>query len=199
MAVASQPATAGKESFAALLDQSLGTASGLEGTVIKGRVVAIENEMVLIDVGLKSEGRVALKEFTGPGRGGEIKPGDTVEVYLERMEDKNGEAQLSREKARRETTILPRERSILRIWKGCGVPMSGVMSRTGRISTWLPGRNATAPERSTVKPPLTRLKITPVTRSFAWKFFSSCVQASSRRAFSRESCASPFLSSIRSR
>src|SRR5215472_18606676 len=91
-----------KESFAALLEESLGSGSGLEGTVVKGHVVAIENDMVLIDVGLKSEGRVPLKEFTVPGKGGEIKPGDTVEVYLERMEDKNGDAQLSREKARRE-------------------------------------------------------------------------------------------------
>jgi small subunit ribosomal protein S1 len=101
MAVATE-AVQGKESFAALLDESLGTASGLEGTVVKGRVLAIENDSVLIDVGLKSEGRVPLKEFSVPGRPAEIKPGDTVEVYLERMEDKNGEAQLSREKARRE-------------------------------------------------------------------------------------------------
>jgi small subunit ribosomal protein S1 len=90
------------ESFAALLDESLGASAGLEGTVIKGTVVAIENDMVLIDVGLKAEGRVPLKEFTGPGRATEIKPGDTVEVFLERMEDKNGEAQISRDKARRE-------------------------------------------------------------------------------------------------
>src|SRR5579863_4457656 len=101
MAVATETAQ-GKESFAALLNESLGTASGLEGTVIKGRVIAIENDSVLIDVGLKSEGRVALKEFAVPGRPPEIKAGDVVEVYLERMEDKNGEAQLSREKARRE-------------------------------------------------------------------------------------------------
>ena len=60
--------------------------------------------------------------------------------------------------------MLPRARSILRIWNGCGVPISGPTSRTGRMSTWLPGRKATAPERSTVKPPLTRPKITPVTR-----------------------------------
>ncbi|HEV2162635.1 MAG TPA: 30S ribosomal protein S1 [Stellaceae bacterium] len=92
----------GKESFAALLDESLGAASGLEGTVVKGQVVAIENDMVLIDVGLKSEGRVPLKEFGAAGRASEIKAGDTVEVFLERMEGKNGEAQLSREKARRE-------------------------------------------------------------------------------------------------
>src|SRR5271155_3724568 len=103
MAVATQTAlAAGKESFAALLEESLGAAAGLEGTVIKGTVIAVENDIVLIDVGLKSEGRVPLKEFTVPGRPAEIKAGDTVEVYLERMEDKNGEAQISREKARRE-------------------------------------------------------------------------------------------------
>src|SRR5205807_2035525 len=95
--------------------------------------------------------------------------------------------------------MLPRERSIFRIWKGCGEPNSGPMSRTGRISTWLPGRNATAPLRSTVNPPFTRPKMTPVTRSLPWKFFSRRVQASSRRAFSRDSEASPFLSSMRSR
>ncbi|HTP37214.1 MAG TPA: 30S ribosomal protein S1 [Methyloceanibacter sp.] len=110
MAVA-QEAAQSKESFAALLDESLGTASGLEGTVVKGRVLAIENDTVLIDVGLKSEGRVALKEFAPPGRPAEIKPGDTVEVYLERMEDKNGEAQLSREKARREEAWTLLEKS----------------------------------------------------------------------------------------
>lgn len=110
MAVATEAAQS-KESFAALLDESLGTASGLEGTVIKGRVLAIENDSVLIDVGLKSEGRVALKEFGVPGRPADLKPGDTVEVYLERMEDKNGEAQLSREKARREEAWTLLEKS----------------------------------------------------------------------------------------
>jgi small subunit ribosomal protein S1 len=99
-------ATAGetmqKESFAALLDESLGRGGGLEGSVLKGRVVGIENDVALIDVGLKSEGRVPLKEFTSQGARLDIKIGDEVEVYLERMEDKNGEAMLSREKARRE-------------------------------------------------------------------------------------------------
>jgi len=94
--------TADKESFAALLEESLGTSESLEGTVVKGRVVAVENDMVTIDVGLKSEGRVALKEFAVAGQPPELKAGDTVEVYLERMEDKNGEAVLSREKAKRE-------------------------------------------------------------------------------------------------
>jgi small subunit ribosomal protein S1 len=91
-----------KESFAALLDESLGRGGGLEGSVLKGRVVGIENDVALIDVGLKSEGRVPLKEFTSAGARLDIKIGDEVEVYLERMEDKNGEAMLSREKARRE-------------------------------------------------------------------------------------------------
>jgi small subunit ribosomal protein S1 len=90
------------ESFAALLDESLGQARSLEGAVLRGRVVSIENDSALVDVGLKSEGRIALKEFAAPGQRPEIKVGDTVEVYLERMEDKNGEAMLSREKARRE-------------------------------------------------------------------------------------------------
>ena len=103
MAVALETAEiAPKESFAALLTESLGVANGLEGTVIKGRVISIENDAALIDVGLKSEGRVALKEFGVGGAAPDIHVGDIVEVFLERMEDKNGEAQLSREKARRE-------------------------------------------------------------------------------------------------
>jgi small subunit ribosomal protein S1 len=101
MAVA-EPVASPRESFAALLHESLGVASGLEGTVVKGRVIAIENDAALIDVGLKSEGRVALKEFSVGGQPPDIHVGDTVEVFLERMEDKNGEAALSREKARRE-------------------------------------------------------------------------------------------------
>ena len=91
-----------KENFAALLNESMGAANSLEGTVVKGRVISIENDAALIDVGLKSEGRVPLKEFATGGNGPDIHVGDTVEVFLERMEDKNGEAALSREKARRE-------------------------------------------------------------------------------------------------
>src|SRR5437868_1463685 len=92
-----------REDFAALLEESFGGSSGLqEGSVIKGTVVGIEKDMAVIDVGLKTEGRVAVKEFQGPGRGNEIKIGDTVEVYLERVENALGEAVLSRDKARRE-------------------------------------------------------------------------------------------------
>jgi small subunit ribosomal protein S1 len=91
-----------KESFAALLEESLGERDSFEGTVVKGIVVGIDNDFAMIDVGLKSEGRIALKEFAGANGLSEIKVGDTVEVFIERLEDKNGEAMLSREKARRE-------------------------------------------------------------------------------------------------
>jgi len=90
------------ENFAMLLDEALGTAGSPEGSVVKGRVVAIENDFVIIDVGLKSEGRVALREFGQAGRAPDIKAGDTVEVFLDRMENAMGEAVLSRDKARRE-------------------------------------------------------------------------------------------------
>jgi small subunit ribosomal protein S1 len=91
-----------KEDFAALLEESFGDGNLSEGSVIKGTVLSIEGDNVLIDVGLKSEGRVALKEFGMPGQPAEIEVGDVVDVYLERMENKNGEAVLSRERARRE-------------------------------------------------------------------------------------------------
>ena len=101
----------GGESFASLLEESLGHESTLEGKVLKGTIVAIDGEAALIDVGLKSEGRVALKEFSEAGQIPELKPGDEVEVFLERMENKNGEAVLSRDKAKREEAWLLLERA----------------------------------------------------------------------------------------
>jgi len=99
---ATETAASPMESFAALLDESLGTEDTLEGKVLRGTIIAIEGDTAVIDVGLKSEGRVALKEFSDAGQPAELKAGDEVEVYLERMENKNGEAMLSREKAKRE-------------------------------------------------------------------------------------------------
>jgi small subunit ribosomal protein S1 len=96
------PRELSKESFAALLDESLGSIERLEGSVLKGTVVAIEGDVAVVDVGLKSEGRVALKEFAQGGQPAEVAAGDEVEVFLERIENKNGEAVLSREKAKRE-------------------------------------------------------------------------------------------------
>jgi small subunit ribosomal protein S1 len=92
-----------RDEFAALLDESFAREDLLEGTVVKGKVVAIEKDLAVIDVGLKTEGRIPVKEFNGLGRnGGNIEVGDEVEVYLERVENALGEAVLSREKARRE-------------------------------------------------------------------------------------------------
>ncbi|MGC1695846.1 MAG: S1 RNA-binding domain-containing protein, partial [Pseudolabrys sp.] len=91
-----------REDFAKLLDESMGTGNLQEGAVIKGKIVGIEKDMAVIDVGLKTEGRVALREFAAPGRQSELKIGDEVEVYLERVENALGEAVLSRDKARRE-------------------------------------------------------------------------------------------------
>jgi small subunit ribosomal protein S1 len=91
-----------REDFAALLNESLSTSDVIEGMVVKGTIVAIEKELAVIDVGLKVEGRVPLKEFGIRARDGELKVGDQVEVYLERVENALGEAVLSRDKARRE-------------------------------------------------------------------------------------------------
>ena len=91
-----------QEDFASLLEESFKEADVDEGSVVKGKIVAIENDLAVIDVGLKTEGRVALKEFGMSGRQSTINVGDEVEVYLERVENAMGEAVLSREKARRE-------------------------------------------------------------------------------------------------
>ncbi|MGE4081026.1 MAG: 30S ribosomal protein S1 [Reyranella sp.] len=91
-----------REDFAAMLDESLGQSQGFEGAVVQGRVVGLANDFAIVDVGLKSEGRIPLREFSNGGQAANINIGDTVEVFVERMEDRNGEAMLSREKARRE-------------------------------------------------------------------------------------------------
>ena len=99
------------EDFASLLDESLGRDAGFEGSVVTGRVVRLTDEFAIVDVGLKSEGRVALKEFAAPGQKPEVKPGDTVELYVERYEDRDGSIVLSREKARREEAWTNLERA----------------------------------------------------------------------------------------
>src|SRR4029450_963821 len=108
-ALRKQPNDAASAEFAALLEESLGGSATFEGTVVKGRVVRIANDFVVVDVGLKSEGRVAIREFANGGTGTpEVREGDTVDIFVDRMENKDGEAVLSRDKARREEawTIL---------------------------------------------------------------------------------------------
>ncbi len=91
-----------RDDFAAMLEESFIERAPAEGSVVKGTIVAIENDFVVVDVGLKTEGRVPSKEFTAPGQPFQLNIGDEVEVYIERVENALGEAVLSREKARRE-------------------------------------------------------------------------------------------------
>ncbi len=97
--------------FANLLENSLKNTDNFEGTVLKGKIIAIRNDEAVVDVGLKSEGRIPLREFGNAGGEPEIKIGDVVEVYVEHIEDKSGEAVLSREKARREEVWVELEKA----------------------------------------------------------------------------------------
>ena len=98
-----------RSDFESLLAESFAEHDLAEGYVVKGRIVAIEKDMAIIDAGLKVEGRVPLKEFGAKGKDGTLKPGDEVEVYVERIENALGEAVLSREKARREESWVKLE------------------------------------------------------------------------------------------
>src|SRR5258706_10915801 len=100
-----------REDFAAMLEQSFENQSRQEGSVIKGIILSIETDFAMVDVGLKTEGRISLKEFAMPGVPADIKVGDQVEVYLERVENALGEAVLSRDKARREESWIKLERA----------------------------------------------------------------------------------------
>ena len=102
------PATA---DFAAMLNEALGDSTGFEGQVVRGQVVNIVGDFAIVDVGLKSEGRIALREFANGGGSPEIKTGDFVDVFVDRMENKEGEAMLSRDKARREEAWTLLEKS----------------------------------------------------------------------------------------
>ena len=91
-----------RDDFASMLDDMFGASESFEGRVVIGTVTGIENDLAVIDVGLKSEGRVPLREFAAPGQKADLKVGDEVEVYVDRVENANGEAMLSRDRARRE-------------------------------------------------------------------------------------------------
>src|ERR1700733_14029478 len=119
--IESSIATPSREDFAAMLEQSFETQSPQEGAVIKGTIIAIENDFAMVDVGLKTEGRISLKEFAMPGIPADIKVGDTGEVYLERVENALGEAVLSRDKARREESWIKLEKAFNDVTRVTGV------------------------------------------------------------------------------
>ncbi len=111
MAQAAQAQAFEIEDFGALFEESLNEGGKSEGSVVKGVIVAIEKDVAIIDVGMKSEGRVPLREFAVNNVPAELRVGDEVDVYLERIENKNGEAMLSREKALREEAWVKLERA----------------------------------------------------------------------------------------
>jgi small subunit ribosomal protein S1 len=104
-------ATPSRDDFVAMLEASFEERAPAEGSVVRGIIVAIENDFAVIDVGLKTEGRVALKEFSMPGQASNVAVGDGVEVYIERVENAMGEAILSRDKARREESWIKLEKA----------------------------------------------------------------------------------------
>ena len=122
MATATSLANAGEEDFAALLDATLGPDTGFAGSVVTGRVLRIDGDFAVLDVGLKSEGRVPLKEFAAPGQKAEVKSGDVYELFVERYEDRDGSIVLSREKARREEAWTTLEKS-----HQAGIRVNGVI------------------------------------------------------------------------
>ena len=88
--------------FASMLLETVQPKTGFAGKVVNGRIIAVLDDVVVVDVGLKSEGRIPKREFGMPGQDAEVRVGDQVEVFVERMEDREGYTVLSREKARRE-------------------------------------------------------------------------------------------------
>jgi len=122
MATATNLAGSGVEDFAALLDATLGPDTGFAGSVVTGRVIRVDGDFAVVDVGLKSEGRVPLKEFAAPGQKPEVKAGDVIELFVERYEDRDGSIVLSREKARREEAWTTLEKA-----HQAGVRVNGVI------------------------------------------------------------------------
>jgi len=106
MSAAQETLNPSTSDFATMLEASLEANPMKEGSVVKGIVTGLEKDVVLVDVGLKTEGRVALREFYTPGSEEKVKVGDTVDIYLERIENALGDAILSRDKARREETWI---------------------------------------------------------------------------------------------
>ncbi len=99
------------EDFAAMLEESFGPEGKFDGKVVTGTIIAVDKEAATIDIGLKAEGRIPLKEFAAHGQTADLNVGDQVEVFVERIENARGEAMLSREKARREEAWTVLEKS----------------------------------------------------------------------------------------
>jgi small subunit ribosomal protein S1 len=143
IAAATLPQYNTNENFEDLLNEMFGQTTSLEGSVLRGIVIGMENDFVIIDVGLKSEGRVPLREFGNPGVAPNVNPGDTVDVYVERLEDRDGMVVLSREKARREESWIDLERAFEKAERVNGVIFNrvkgGFTVDLGGATAFLPG------------------------------------------------------------
>ncbi len=133
----------GSLEFAALLGEIFNDNKSIEGSVVNGTVVNIDTEFAIVDVGLKSEGRIPLREFSLPGQSPEINMGDVIEVFVERMEGRDGLTSLSREKARREEVWTELEKSHEKEEKVTGVIFNrvkgGFTVDLGGAIAFLPG------------------------------------------------------------
>lgn len=133
----------GSEEFAALLEERFNGKTSIEGAVVSGKVVNIDTEFAIVDVGLKSEGRIPLREFSMPGQAPDIAIGDNIEVFVERVEGRDGLTSLSREKARREEVWVELEKSHEKEEKVTGVIFNrvkgGFTVDLGGAIAFLPG------------------------------------------------------------
>ena len=154
------------EDFATLLDLSMGPDGGFEGAMLKGRVIRVLDDAILVDVGLKSEGRVPLKEF-GAERS-TIREGDTVELVVERYEDRDGAVVLSREKALRELRWQELEQLSAKSEKVTGIVTGrvkgGFTVDLGGVSAFLPGSQVDIRVGRDVMPPMGVAQLFLVTR-----------------------------------
>src|SRR5213079_2952673 len=173
------------ESFAQLFEQSLANQRIRPGMILTGLVVDVTPDVVIVNVGLKSEAVIPLEQFKNERGEVEVKPGDQVEVALDSVEDGTGETRLSREKAKRARTWTRLEEAFNK-----SEIVTGVI--TGRV------KGGFTVEIENVQPPLTRPVMTPVTISELLNASSSRVQVRARLAFSRDRRVSPVPSSTES-
>ena len=142
-AAANIPDREESKEFATLLDDYLNEQKATKGSVVKGTIIDIQEDTVLVDVGLKSEGRIDMREFTTPGQEASISIGDQVEVYIDRIENREGETVLSREKARREEVWVELEQSHKKNERVTGIIFSrvkgGFTVDLGGAVAFLPG------------------------------------------------------------
>ena len=139
--------------FGELIDSTFEIKRKYEKRIIEGNVISILKDSILVDVGLKSEGRIPISEFTRPGHEPEMRVGDKIEVYLDQLDDRNGEVRLSREKAIKQSSWENLQNSFTKGEKIVGIPFNRVK---GGFSVDLDGVVAFLPGSQIDSRPLTK-------------------------------------------